>query len=91
MKHLLIINQDNTVLKYQESKFDREIGDVLQIDGVKWKVCNLFEKKSYCLYYMRTFGKKHLWNFHSFEKPTICPKNMTPQEWHEKCRHTIYK
>jgi hypothetical protein len=66
MKNCLIINESNREIKAFQSKWEREIGEVVRIDGEKWKVVYLHEDLSSIKHYIYTF-RSRLFNTYCFE------------------------
>jgi len=62
----LMIRHDNKLVKVFESKFDRSVGDLLTIDGVKYRVCHLEPNKYYAAAFLATFGREHVFSFFKF-------------------------
>lgn len=71
-KNFIAIRQDNGNIQVMTSKFDREVGDIMNVDGVKYKVCELFETKSDAGAFMYTF-KSHLFSFFDYNSKTGKP------------------
>ena len=47
MKNTIIVNQNNTKIKIWKSKWDREVGEVVRIDGIKWRIVNVHENENF--------------------------------------------
>jgi uncharacterized protein (UPF0128 family) len=45
MTHTLLLRNDNRHITYWESKWDREVGDIINVDGIKYKVVDLLKNK----------------------------------------------
>jgi hypothetical protein len=65
-KHFIAIQEGNKSIRVIESKFERETGFVLNIEGKKFKVCELFETRQVAGIFMKTF-EGHLFSFFGFE------------------------
>jgi hypothetical protein len=64
-KHFIAIQENDLSIQVMESKFDRELGFILNVDGIKFKVCQLFESKNSAGHFMYTF-QPHLFSFFGF-------------------------
>lgn len=69
-----IIREDNGEIRAMTGKWERELGDILKIDGVRWKVCMLhkdnFTARCYLGAFSNSNGKSsHLFRFHNFNHP----------------------
>ena len=56
-KFLLLIQEGNKSIKVFNSKFEREIGDILNHDGVKFKVCMLGSNEGECARFLGCYNK----------------------------------
>lgn len=45
MTHTLILRNDNRHITYWASKWDREVGDIINFDGNKYKVIEILPNK----------------------------------------------
>lgn len=66
----IMIRHDNGLVKVFESKFERELGDILTVDGVKYKVCSLQESLFYAKGFLGTYGSSWVFKFFNFNTPT---------------------
>lgn len=62
----LMIRQDNREVRVFESKFERALGDVLTVDGAKFRVCSLEQNKAYAAAFLGTFGRTHVFSFFDY-------------------------
>lgn len=56
-QNTLIIREDNSKIRFFHSSFEKELGEVINIEGMKWKVCFLGKSSEECRAYLRTYGK----------------------------------
>jgi hypothetical protein len=68
-KHFIAIQEGNRSIRVMESKFEREVGFVINVEGTKFKVCELFNDKKEAGHFMYVF-KPHLFNFFNYNTKT---------------------
>jgi hypothetical protein len=66
MKNTIIINKNNTKVKLWKSKWDREIGEVVRIDGTEWRVVNVHESENFLKMDFAFLTSKQLFNKYKF-------------------------
>ncbi len=64
------MRSDNRECRVFESKFERSIGDIITIDGTKFKVCSLHETKFEAMAFIGTFGWEHCRSFFDYNNIT---------------------
>jgi hypothetical protein len=64
-KHFIAIQEGNLSIRVMDSKFEREVGFILNFDGVKFKVAKLFKSRSDAGCYMASF-QPHLFTFYNY-------------------------
>lgn len=63
--HCILMREDNKKIKYNLSKFERQVGDIMKIDGYRWRVIIVGENKHYVIGEANLHGS-NIWNDFKF-------------------------